>query len=67
MLNHRFKNPYKKQIKQITDDIISNDGPSFDFRNFKIYEFDFNKELASKGYYIFIKLKFGRKIWKFYR
>ncbi len=67
MLNHRFKNPYKKQTKQLYEEILANDGLSFDFKNFKIYEYDINKELAPKGNNIINQLNFGLKSWKCYR
>jgi hypothetical protein len=60
MINLRFKNPYKVN-KEIDDEHYENDGDYFKFGDIKIYEYDYNNELASKGIFIFTKSKSGQK------
>ncbi len=48
MLNHRFKNPYKIN-NEPNEENIENEGDYYDFGECRIYEFNYNNELAPKG------------------
>ncbi len=48
MINLRFKNPYKI-TKEVPDEHFENEEEYYEFGNLRIYEFDYNSEVAPKG------------------
>jgi hypothetical protein len=51
MLNLRFKNPYKINREINNDQYVENEEEFFEFEDLRIYEFNYNNEIAPKGKY----------------